>query len=113
MRDLSGDADPDDLTPIDGLCDIFLEFDNFQARSGSPHGDVTFRFVQRKDGQEKVLATMRFAVRDHHDGFPGMMGRAYDQMVAVLRQGLYTAGKMRSHYRHELATRYPRNPHRI
>ena len=39
---------------------------------------------------------------------PGMMARAYEQMIGVLRQGLFTAAKMRNYYRHESASRYPR-----
>ena len=39
-----------------------------------------------------------------------MMARAYDQLITVLRQGLYTAGKMRGHYRTEAALHYPAFP---
>jgi hypothetical protein len=112
MRHMNDDLGSDDLTPVDGLSDIHLEFDGMRAHSGSPNGDFTFRFVQRRDGQEKVVATMTFPVRDTHDGHPGMMARAYDQMIAVLRQGLHTAAKMRGYYRHESQTRYPRGPFR-
>ena len=108
MRHTHDDLDSDNLTPMDGLSDIHLEFDGMRAHSGSPNGDFTFRFVQRRDGQEKVIATMTFPVRDNHDGHPGMMARAFDQMIAVLRQGLFTAAKMRNYYRHESANRYPR-----
>jgi hypothetical protein len=97
----------DDLTPKDGLCDVFLEFDGLQTRPNSPHGDITFRFVHRTEGYEKVLATMSFPVNSAHDGFPGMMARAHDQLIAVLRQSLYLAGKRRSHYKHEAQTHYP------
>ena len=101
-------TDPrDDLTPKDDLCDVFLEFDGLQTRLNSPHGDVTFRFVHRTEGYEKVIATMSFPVHSGHDGFPGMMARAHDQLIAVLRQSLYLAGKRRNHYRHEAATAYP------
>ncbi len=98
----------DDITPKDGLCDVFLEFDGFKTHPNSANGDITFRFVQRRDGgQEKVIATMSFPVHSGHDGFPGMMTRAHDQLIAVLRQSLFVAGKRRSHYRHEAATYYP------
>ena len=97
----------DDLTPADGLCDVFLEFDGMQTRSNSASGDISFRFVYRKDGKEQVVATMSFPVNSGHDGFPGMMARAHDQLVAVLRQSLYVAGKRRSHYRQEASIHYP------
>ena len=42
---------------------------------------------------------------------PGMMGRAYDQLVQVMRQGLFHAGRMRSFYRTEASQRYPKYPH--
>jgi len=106
------DLESDNLTPMDGLSDIHLEFDGMRAHSGSPNGDFTFRFVQRRDGQEKIIATMTFPVRDSHDGHPGMMARAFDQMIAVLRQGLFSAAKMRNFYRHEASSRYPRGPFR-
>jgi hypothetical protein len=99
-----------DLTPAEGLSDIHVEFDGMRAHSGSPNGDFTFRFVQRRDGQEKIVATLTFPVRGSHDGHPGMMARAYDQVIAVMRQGLFTAGKMRGFYRQEAALRYPRSP---
>ena len=98
-----------ELTASDGLCDVFLEFEGMQMQSNSPHGDFTFRFVYRKDGHEKIMATMSFHVLDAHDGFPGMMARAYDQMVTVLRQSLYTSVKMRNHYRIEASKHYPRH----
>jgi len=110
MRHTHDDLDSDNLTPMDGLSDIHLEFDGMRAHSGSPNGDFTFRFVQRRDGQEKIIATMTFPVRDSHDGHPGMMARAYDQLITVLRQGLYSANKMRSHYRNEAALHYPAFP---
>jgi len=67
--------------------------------------------VHRTDeGQERVLATMTFHVQAGHDGHPGMMARAYDQLITVLRQGLYSANKMRSHYRNEAAIHYPAFP---
>jgi len=112
MRHTHDDLDSDNLTPMDGLSDIHLEFDGMRAHSNSPNGDFTFRFVQRRDGQEKVVATMTFAVRDNHDGHPGMMARAYDQMISVLGQGLHTADKMRNYYRQESMSRYPRGPFR-
>ena len=98
----------EDLSPSDKLSDIHLEFAGMEQHSNSPHGDFMFRFVQRREGQEKLLATISFPVRDAHDGFPGMMGRACDQMISVLRQGLFTAAKLRTHYRFEAQTRYPR-----
>ena len=101
----------DDLTPADGLCDVYLEFDGMHARAGSANGDFTFRFVHRtEEGQERVLATMSFHVQAGHDGHPGMMARAYDQLITVLRQGLYSANKMRAHYRNEAALHYPAFP---
>jgi len=112
MRHGSDDLGTDDLTPVDGVSDIHIEFDGMRAHSGSPHGDFTFRFVQRRDGQDKIVATMTFPVRDSYDGHPGMMARAYDQMIAMLRQGLHSASKMRSFYRHEAQLRYPRTPFR-
>jgi hypothetical protein len=104
-------TDPrDDLSPSDGVSDVFLEFDGMTTRLGSPHGDFTFRFVQRRGGQESVIATMSFPVQAGHDGHPGMMARAYDQLITVLRQGLYSANKARSHYRNEAALHYPAFP---
>ena len=100
----------DDLTPKDGLCDVYLEFDGMRAHSGSPNGDFSFRFVHRTEGQERVLATMSFFVQAGHDGHPGMMAKAYDQMVTVLRQSLFTADRMRSHFRNEAAQHYPAFP---
>jgi hypothetical protein len=98
----------DDLTPRDGLCDVFLEFDGIKTHPNSLNGDITFRFVQKREGaQDKVVATMSFPVQSTHDGFPGMMARAHDQLVAVLRQSLYVAGKRRGHYRHEASIHYP------
>lgn len=112
MRHIDDDLGSDNLTPVDGVSDIHLEFDGLRAHSNSPNCDFTFRFVQRRDGQEKIIATMTFPVRDNHDGHPGMTARAYDQMISVLRQGLHTAAKMRNHYRQESANRYPRGPFR-
>ena len=112
MRLTNDDLGSDDLTPVDGVSDIHVEFDGMRAHSNSPNGDFTFRFVQRRDGQDKIIATMTFPVRDSHDGHPGMMARAYDQMIAVMRQGLHTAAKMRNYYRQESANRYPRGPFR-
>ena len=100
----------DDLSPRDGVSDVFLEFDNLRTRLGSPHGDVTFRFVQRRGGQETVIATMSFPVQAGHDGQPGMMVRAYDQLIPLLRQGLYHAARARSHYRNESQMHYPLYP---
>jgi len=74
----------DDLSPTEGVSDVFLEFDGMKTRLGSAHGEFTFRFVQRRDGQEKVIATMSFPVQAGHDGHPGMMVRAYDQLIALL-----------------------------
>ena len=108
MRHSHEDLESENLTPLDGLSDVHLEFDGMRAHSGSPNGDFTFRFVQRRDGQEKIIATMTFPIRDNHDGHPGMMARAYDQMIMVLRQGLFNAAKMRNYYRHEASQRYPR-----
>ena len=102
----------DELTPKESLCDIFVEFAGMEAHSNSPHGDFTFRFVQKRDGQpDRVVATLTFPVRDSHDGFPGMMGRAYDQLIQVMRQGLFHAGRMRTFYRSEASQRYPKYPH--
>ena len=97
----------DDLSPIEGVSDVFLEFDGMKTRIGSPHGEFTFRFVQRRDGQERVIATMSFPVQAGHDGHPGMMVRAYDQLIAVMRQSLFYSGRARAHYRNEAAVRYP------
>ena len=38
----------DDLSPSDGISDVFLEFDGMKTKLGSPSGDFTFRFVQRQ-----------------------------------------------------------------
>ncbi|HET7084373.1 MAG TPA: hypothetical protein VFI23_06360 [Rhizomicrobium sp.] len=102
----------DDLRPADGLCDVYLEFDGMHAHSGSPNGDFTFRFVHRRDDQEKVLATMSFQVQAGHDGHPGMMVKAYDQMITVLRQALFTADRARAFYRNEAQLHYPAFPNR-
>ena len=104
-------TDPrDDLSPSDGISDIFLEFDGMTTRLGSPDGDFTFRFVQRRGGQETVIATMSFPVRASHDGHPGMMVRAYDQLIAGLRQSLYHSSRARAHYRNEAQLHYPVYP---
>jgi hypothetical protein len=106
-------TDPrDDLSPSDGVSDVFLEFDGMKTRLGSPDGDFTFRFVQRRGGQEAVIATMSFPVRAGHDGHPGMMVRAYDQLIPILRQALFHASRARSHYRNEVARLYPADPYR-
>lgn len=103
----------DDLTPGDGLCNVFIEFDGMQTRLGSPHGDFTFRFVQRQEGApDRVVATMSFPVNAKDDGHPGMMVRAYDQLILVLRQNLFLAGRARNFYRSEVARLYPRDPYR-
>ena len=104
-------TDPrDDLSPSDGVSDVFLEFDGMTTRLGSPHGDFTFRFVQRRGGQESVIATMSFPVQAGHDGHPGMMVRAYDQLIALLRQSLHYSSRARAHYRNEAALHYPMYP---
>jgi len=100
----------DDLSPSDGVSDVFLEFDSMRTRLGSPHGDVTFRFVQRRGGQETVLATMSFPVQAGHEGHPGMMVRAYDQLIPALRQALYYSSRARAHYRNEASLHYPLYP---
>ena len=106
-------TDPrDDLAPSDGVSDVFLEFEGLKTRLGSPSGDITFRFVQRRGGQESVIATMSFPVQASHDGHPGMMVRAYDQLIPALRQSLFQAGRARSHYRNEVARLYPPDPYR-
>jgi hypothetical protein len=110
MRHANDELGAGDLSPAEGLSDIHVEFDGMRAHSGSPNGDFTFRFVQRRDGQEKIVATLTFPVRDGSDGHPGMMARAYDQVIAVMRQGLFTAAKMRSFYRQDAAIHYPRSP---
>ena len=102
----------DDLSPVDGVSDVFLEFEGMKTRLGSPHGDITFRFVQRRGGQETVIATMSFPVQAAHDGHPGMMVRAYDQLIPLLRQALYHSSRARSHYRNESALHYPLYPTR-
>jgi hypothetical protein len=104
-------TDPrDDLSPSDGVSDVFLEFEGMKTRLGSPHGDITFRFVQRRAGQEAVIATMSFPVQAGHDGQPGMMVRAYDQLIAALRQSLYQSSRARAHYRNEAQLHYPVYP---
>jgi hypothetical protein len=104
-------TDPrDDLSPSEGVSDVFLEFDGMKTRLGSPHGDVTFRFVQRRGGQEAVIATMSFPVQAGHDGHPGMMVRAYDQLIAALRQSLFYSSRARAHYRNEAQLHYPVYP---
>jgi hypothetical protein len=102
----------DDLSPMDGVSDVFLEYDSVKTRLGSPNGDVTFRFVQRRGGQETVIATMSFPVQAGHDGLPGMMVRAYDQLIPLLRQALYQSSRARAHYRNEAALHYPLYPTR-
>lgn len=104
-------TDPrDDLSPSDGVSDVFLEFDGMKTRLGSPNGEFTFRFVQRRGGQETVIATMSFPVQASHDGHPGMMVRAYDQLIGVLRQGLFASSRARAHYRNEVQLHYPLYP---
>ena len=100
----------EDLSPSDGISDVFLEFDGMRTRLGSPNGDFTFRFVQRRGGQETVIATMSFPVQAGHEGHPGMMVRAYDQLIAALRQSLFQAGRARAHYRNEAVLHYPLYP---
>ena len=100
----------EDLSPSDGVSDVFLEFDNIRTKLGSPNGDVTFRFVQRRGGQEAVIATMSFPVQAAHDGHPGMMVRAYDQLIVVLRQSLFYSSRARAHYRNEAQLHYPVYP---
>jgi hypothetical protein len=102
----------DDLSPSDGVSDVFLEFEGMKTRLGSPNGEFTFRFVQRRGGHESVIATMSFPVQAAHDGHPGMMVRAYDQLIPALRQSLFHAGRARSYYRNEVARLYPADPYR-
>ena|SRR3569833_1492100 len=97
----------DDLIPTDGLCHVFLQFESMESHMQGSGADITFRFVRKKDGLDAVISRMTVAVSAHEDGVPGMIARAYDQIVLILRQSLHIADKMRTHYKTEAAKHYP------
>jgi hypothetical protein len=89
----------DDLTLTDGLSDVRLELDGLDKYLDSTNVDVRFRFVRRANNVTSVIATLNFPVCAENDGLQGMIARAYDELIAVLRQGLYEANNMRTVYR--------------
>jgi hypothetical protein len=92
----------DELTPSDGISDVWIELDGFDRHSNSPNATVRFRIVERQRGKEVILATVPFRVEAADDGLSGMIARAYDDLIAMLRQGLFAVDKMRAHYRSEV-----------
>jgi hypothetical protein len=48
---------------------------------------------------------LKFEVAARDDGLPGMIARAHDKLILVLRQALYTSDILRSHYRKEAEQR--------
>jgi hypothetical protein len=94
-------AMPNDLTPSDGLSNIWLEFAGFDHHQDSANADVRFRFVHKKDGTSTTLSELSLPVRAERDGFYGMVACAHDDLIAVLRQALYVSDKLRTHYRNE------------
>jgi len=100
--------DSDDLSPADGLCNIFLEFDGLDRHQGSSHANFRFRFVHKEQEQEFTMAVLSLPVSAADDGMEGMMVRAHDQLIRVLRQSLYVSDKMRQHYRSEAARYSPK-----
>ncbi|HXQ51880.1 MAG TPA: hypothetical protein VN802_12350 [Stellaceae bacterium] len=93
----------DDLTPTDGLSNIWIELDGFDKHLNSGDADIRFRFVHKHGGNEATLAVLALPIMASTDGFYGMVARAYDDLIAILRQGLFVSDKMRTHYRSETA----------
>ncbi len=88
-----------DLTPTDRLCNVFVEFAGLDRHLGSADADIRFRFTRLDDGHERVLTELSFPVAMEGDGFSGQVARGHDALIAMLRQALFLADKMRTYYR--------------
>lgn len=93
----------DDLSPSDGLSNIWLEEESVSMplEQGAAR-EVNFRFVLRSRDGYQQLGSLSLSVPMGDSGMPELWVRAYDTLIAALRQGLYTSDMMRSHHRKEL-----------
>lgn len=99
----------DDLSPSDGLSNVWIEFDGLDSHLDSGNADVRFRFVLSEGGHHQVLTTISLSTPAQHDGVTGLIARAHDEMIQILRQGLWTLDTMRRRYRSTLGEAQPKS----
>lgn len=87
----------DDLTPTDGLTNTWLEFERLERREDG--AKVSFQFVDRSDGGERYISSMSVLVNNRGDGMEGMVARALDELILVLRQAVFYCDATRRGYR--------------
>ncbi|HLY56765.1 MAG TPA: hypothetical protein VKS60_14475 [Stellaceae bacterium] len=80
-----------DLSPRDGLSDVWVEFDGLDRHVEGADADVRFRFIHREDGINHLLSTIAFPIEAQADGIEGQIVRGYDKLIAMLRQALWSA----------------------
>jgi hypothetical protein len=86
-----------DITPTDGISDYWIEMKGLdKKRNGAV---VSFEIIRVINGLDEHQATLNFSVQSQSDGLNGLIARAHDDLVAALRQMLYTADTMRQSYK--------------
>ena len=81
------------LVSIDGLCDYAITFSKMEVLGGR-----AARYTFDITGKNAYIPSLSVDVGPREDGLRGMMVRAHDQMINVLRQLLYITGMARGAY---------------